>query len=163
MFAFIKHYKRTLIVIGVVLLLLFIAFTGFAFYAARTLFSSDIATPTLTQYRDWVGLWLPDDTQNFQAYGEGWQDWLIEARFELSASAFTKFVARNNLEKVASQNLTESSYGLEWFTSTVRLEAYSLKALPESAVSTSTGFYPTIWVDDTTPDKTIVFIRANDT
>ncbi len=163
MLAFFKKYKRTIMITSGVLLAMMVGFIYVSFRAVNDLFETDNVTPTASQYSEWVGLWLPTDVQNFQAYGEGWQNWLIEARFELSASAFAEFVARNNLAKVASQSLLGSSYELEWFFSDVMLENYDIKPLPESAASTPTGFYPTIWVDDTNPGKVTVFIRANDT
>jgi hypothetical protein len=158
-----KKYKRSLIIAASVALLLVIGFYAVAIYSAGTLFDSDSATPTASQYSEWVGLWLPEDVQSFQSFGEGWQDWLVEARVELTASQFSEFLERNNLQGIESETLLESSYGLEWFSSTKSLEHYEIKSLPESAASTSTGFYPTVWVDTSDPDTVIVYIKAFDT
>lgn len=163
MLVFVKKYKRTIVLS---LIVLFVAMAGFVYFSIRAvndLFETDKVTPTASQYAEWVGLWLPGNVQNFQAYGEGWQDWLVEAKFELSSSEWTEFVERNNLQSSASESSLESSYQLEWFASGVALEQYKIKSLSESAVSTATGFYPTIWIDSSVPDKVTVYIKAFNT
>jgi hypothetical protein len=163
MVAFFKKYKRAILISLGILFVLMVGFVYFSIRAVNDLFETDKVTPTASQYSEWVGLWLPDNVQNFQAYGEGWQDWLVEARFELSAWAFAEFVERNKLRQANVQSPVESSYALEWFNFTGVLKQYDIKPLPESAVSTSTGFYPTIWVDDANPDKVTIYIKAFNT
>jgi hypothetical protein len=163
MLEFLNKHRRALFITGSVMLLLVIGFYALALYSVRTLFDSDSATPTARQYSEWVGLWLPEDMENFQAYGEGWQDWLVEARFELTVSQLAEFLERNNLQRNDSETLPESSYGLEWFRATGRLETYEIKPSPSSAVSTSTGFYPSIWVNSSEIEKITVYIKAFDT
>ncbi len=163
MLTFIKKYKRTLLIALAVLVLLFAAFIYVATRAVNDLFESEKVTPTASQYSEWVGLWLPENVENFQAYGEGWQDWLVEAKFELSAAEFAEFVERNNLQLLGERSGVETGYDLEWFYSANALEQYDITPLPESASSTPTGFYPTIWIDDSNPEKVIVYIKAFDT
>jgi hypothetical protein len=91
MLEFLRKYKRALIIAGSVVLFLIVGFYVIALYSVRTLFNSDSAAPTASQYSEWVDLWLPQDVQNFQAYGEGWQDWLLEVRFEIKSSNFLNF------------------------------------------------------------------------
>jgi hypothetical protein len=161
--AFLKRYRSAILSLLVVMVLLYIGSILVARWAVNDLFASSIETPNATEYAAWVGIWLPNNVQKFQSYGEGWQDWLVEARFEVSASQFAAFLERNTLERIASQTMPESSYKLEWFSSEGVLESYEIKSLPDSASSTSTGFYPTIWVDKTNPDSIIVYITAFDT
>jgi hypothetical protein len=160
--AFLKKYRTAILSLLVVTVLLYIGFILVARWAVNDLFASSIETPNATQYAAWVGIWLPDDVQKFQSYGEGWQDWLVEARFELSASQFAAFLERNNLERIASQTIPESSYKLDWFSSNAKLESYELKPLPDQAAQTSTGFYPSVWMDTSLPEKVIVYIKAFD-
>jgi hypothetical protein len=160
---FISKHKRAIVIAVVALVLLFAALMIFAIYAARSLFDSDRATPTASQYSAWVSLWLPQDVQNFQAYGEGWQDWLLEARFEITASQVPEFLERNKLQRIDAETLPESSYGLEWFRAAGRLEHYQIGPLPNSAGSTPTGFYPRIRVDPSKPDNFTIYIKARDT
>jgi hypothetical protein len=166
MIAYIQKHKRAVIITSIALALLLMAFAAFIVYSIRVagdLFKSDKVTPTATQYSEWVGLWLPADVQNFQAYGEGWQDWLVEARFEMSTSELTEFLERNTLQPSDLEISLESNYKLEWFSSKARLEVYQLGPLPNQAASTSTGFYPTFWIDQTNSGTVIVYIKANDT
>lgn len=163
MLTLLERHKRAIIIISVVVLLLFAAFMSFAIYSARTLFESGKATPTATQYSEWVGIWLPENVQNFQAYGEGWQDWLVEARFEIPASELAKFLERNKLQQSDLESDLESSYKLEWFSATAKLEQYEIKPLPDQAAQTATGFYPSFWLDKTNSDRVIVYIKAFDT
>jgi predicted PurR-regulated permease PerM len=163
MLIFLNKHKRTIMIVLAALTIVLGALTAFALYSVRTLFASDKATPTAQQYSEWVGLWLTDDVQNFQAYGEGWQDWLVEARFELPASTLPEFLERNGFVSSESQSLVESSYKLEWFTSTAPLEHYEIKPSPDSAASTSTGFYPSVWLDTADSESVVVYIKANDT
>lgn len=163
MVSFIKKHRRILIIAFTVTVLLIAGFVYVSIRAVNTLFETDKVTPTATDYSQWVGLWLPDDVANFQAYGEGWQDWLVEARFELTPSQFAEFLGRNAFVRSEVQSFPESSYKLEWFSSKNRLEHYEIKSSPESAVSTSTGFYPSMWVDTSTADKVIVYISTFET
>ncbi len=164
MLTFIKKYKRAIIIMLIALLLSFAAFVAFAVYSLRNVFESDTSTPTASQYSEWVGIWLPQDVQHFQAYGEGWQDWLVEAKFEMSAAQLPEFLERNKLQPSDLEGDLESSYKLEWFSAKSTLEQYEVKPSPESAGSTtSTGFYPAIWVDDANSDKVTIYIKAFDT
>jgi hypothetical protein len=163
MVSFIKKHKRTLILLFTGIILLAAGFVYVSLRAVNTLFETDKVTPTPTEYSQWVGLWLPDDVANFQAYGEGWQDWLVEARFELTASQFAEFLERNAFVQSEIYSVPESSYKLEWFASTKALEYYEIKSSPESSASTLAGFYPSVWVDKLHADKIIVYIRAFDT
>lgn len=163
MTAFLKQYKVVLISSLVTLILLFVGFILLARWAVNDLFETEKVTPTAGQYSEWVGLWLPANVQNFQAYGEGWQDWLVEAKFELSAAEFAEFVERNNLQLLDVQSVVETGYDLEWFQSSKVLEQYEIKPLPESSASTATGFYPSVWVDTSSPDRVTIYIKAFDT
>jgi hypothetical protein len=147
----------------VALLLLMAAFVFISLRAVSTLFDSGEVTPTSSDYAQWLGLWLPENLQNFQVYGEGWQDWLIEARFEMSASELPEFLERNTLQATGVERSIESSYQLEWFSSKEQLEVYEIVPLPNQSVPTSTGFYPTVWLDTTNPERVIVYIGAHDT
>jgi hypothetical protein len=161
MLAFFKKYKRAILISFAVILLLFGAFVAFAIYSINNLFESDTASPTASQYSEWVGLWLPEGVQNFQAYGEGWQDWLVEARFEMPTSQLPEFLERNKLQLGDSVNSLESNYKLEWFSSKAKLESYELISSSEGVPSTSTFFYPSVLLDTSSPEKIIVYIVAN--
>jgi hypothetical protein len=161
MFAFFKKYKCAIIISFAIMLLLFGAFVAFAIYSLNTLFESDTASPTASQYSEWVGIWLPKDVQNFQAYGEGWQDWLVEARFEMPASELSEFLERNKLQRGDSVTGLESNYKLEWFSSKAKLESYGIIPLEEGIASTPTFFYPCVLLDTSSPEKIIVYIVAN--
>lgn len=163
MVAFLKKYRVVIFALLAILIILFVGIIFLARWAVNDLFESDKVTPTASQYSEWVGIWLPADVQKFQSYGEGWQDWLVEARFELTTSQFTAFLERNNLVRSESQSVVESNYTLEWFSSAGALEQYEIKPLPESAASTLMGFYPTIWIDHSNSDKVIIYIKAFDT
>jgi hypothetical protein len=163
MLAFIQKYKRLVLVTLAVFVLLFAAFTYLSLRAVNDLFETGKVTPTTTQYSEWVGIWLPETVENFQAYGEGWQDWLVEAKFELSSSDLNEFLERNQLQSRELETRLESSYQLEWFTSANALEQYEIKPLSGSAAPTSTGFYPSVWMDTSNPDSVVVYIKANDT
>jgi hypothetical protein len=163
MLAFIQKYKRTFLIILAVLAVLFAGFVYISFRAVNDLFETDKVTPTAAQYAEWVGVWLPETPEDFQAYGEGWQDWLVEAKFEMPSSELSEFLERNRLQPVDLKILPESSYQLEWFSSSAKLEVYEIVPLPEQAAATSTGFYATFWLDKTKPDKVTVYIKANDT
>jgi hypothetical protein len=154
-----KPYKNFLIALGVVLILLGVGFVLLTRWAVNDLFESSTATPSATEYAAWTGMWLPNNLQNFQAYAEGWQDWFIEAHFEILPADLPEFLGRNNLQRINSDGTLSSSFDLEWFTPTDKLEAYEIKP----GGSTSTGFYPTIWLDQTSPDRVIVYIKAFDT
>jgi hypothetical protein len=163
MLVFLKKYQRTILITFIALVILFGAFIAFAIYSLNTPFESDTVSPTASQYSEWVGICLPENMQNFQAYSKGWQDWLVEARFEMPASELPKFLERNKLQPSEVGSALESSYKLEWFASADKLESYKLKPLLESDASTSTGFYPEIWVDEVSPAKVIVYIKSFDT
>lgn len=163
MLVFFKRYKAVLLVTGALILLLGIAYFFVARWAVNSLFESDTATPNATEYAGWTGIWLPDDVRNFQAYAEGWQDWLVEARFELSSRNLPEFLERNNLQRVEPDYQPESHFDLEWFQSENELEVYEIVPSSESASSTATGFYPTFWIDTSNPDKITVYIKAFNT
>jgi hypothetical protein len=163
MLVFVKKYRRT-IILGLIILL--VAMAGLVYFSIRTvndLFETDKVMPTASQYAEWVGLWLPGNVQNFQAYGEGWQDWLVEAKFELSVSEWSEFMERNKLQSNDLEIGLESSYQLEWFSSGAKLEVYQIEPLPNQAASTSTGFYATFWLDKTNSGTVVVYVKANDT
>jgi hypothetical protein len=160
---FFKEYKRTIILTLVVLFVVIVGFVYVSIRAVNDLFETDKVTPTAGQYAEWVGIWLPENTQNFQAYGEGWQDWLVEARFEMSTADLDEFLERNNLQPSELEVIPNSSYQPEWFASSATLEVYEIKPLPNQAASTTTGFYATFWLDKTNVDKVIIYVKANDT
>jgi hypothetical protein len=161
MLAFIKKYQRTILITFIVLVVLFGAFVAFAIYSLGNIFESDTVTPTASQYSEWVGIWLPKDVQNFQAYGEGWQDWLVEAKFEMPASQLSEFLERNKLQPGDSVIGLESNFKLEWFSSTAKLESYTIMPSSEAVPSTPTFFYPSVLLDTSNPEEVRVYIVAN--
>jgi hypothetical protein len=158
MLVFLKKYQRTILITLIALVILFGAFVAFAIYSLNTLFESDTVSPTASQYSEWVGICLPENMQNFQAYSKGWQDWLVEARFEMPASELPEFLEHNKLQPSEVGSAFESSYKLEWFASAASPKPYNLVSLPDQSPQTSTGFYPTVWIEKTNSVTVTVYI-----
>lgn len=157
-----KHRRRLATILGI-LLLLGAVFSYRAIRSLDDLFETRKASPTAVEYANWVGLWLPESVEDFQAYAEGWQDWLIEARFEMPEPDLTAFLANNSLQASKLETRPESAYKLEWFQTSAELSYYELRSEPEKANATKTGFYPSIWIAPLEGDRVIVFILAFDT
>jgi hypothetical protein len=163
MIAFIKKYRRAIIISFVVIALLFAGSVYFAIRAVNDLFETSKVTPTAPEYAEWVRVWLPESTRDFQAYGEGWQDWYVEARFDIPVSELPEFISKNKLQRSEASDVPKSQFDLEWFRPTGKLEAYELIPAPDAALMTTTGFYPSFWIDRSDAEQVIVYIVAFDT
>lgn len=152
-------------IIGVVsgVILAFIGMGLWGLFSVNQLFKNSSAAPTQGGFVKWVGVKVPAEATQFRAYAEGWQDWIVEARFELPNTRVAGFLAENGLVRTEPSNGLESSLKQAWFSSSATLERYELESLPEKAASLPSGFYPTVWLDASKPSITTVFIRAFDT
>lgn len=153
--------RTALIISGVVVLALLLGYWGLR-SAAVAIFSDNSATPTAAEYADWVKLEIPPAAQNWRAYGQGFQDWYIQARFELPPEELPGFLSGNNLVRVNLPQPPENVYKQSWFDPQPPLEVYELKSSETQQSSTTSGFYPTVYIKRGGPTL-VVYIIAFDT
>jgi hypothetical protein len=117
---------------------------------------------TPQEFSDWVKLQIPSTAQNWKAYGEGFQDWYILARFELPAEELPAFLKANGLVPAPLDEPPEDVLNLSWFRPKAPLEVYELMSSDTKQASTASGFYPTVYVELAGP-TVVLYIVAFDT
>jgi hypothetical protein len=155
--------RRILLIVLGMLVVLALAGYWILRSIAIAVFSSDSATPTAAEYAAWVKLEIPATVQNWRSYGEGFQDWYVQARFELPLEELPKFLNDNKLE--LAPNLTqppENVFKQSWFDPKPPLEVYELKSSETQQASTASGFYPTVYLERS-GSIIVVYIVAFDT
>lgn len=134
--------------------------------AFRSLFSSPFTTrrgtPNAQQFSDWVKLAIPPTAQNWQSYAEGFQDFLVQARFELNSTELEGFLQKNNLVKSSDTAPPDNALKQSWFRPGPTLEVYELKPSQTQKASTTSGFYAKVYVERK-GGSVVVYIVAFDT
>jgi hypothetical protein len=155
-----KPIRIVLVVFGLALL----TGLGFAWYTvsgmASSVFSTRTDSPTVTAFSDWVKLKLPASTRNWQAHAEGFQDWLVQARFELPVSDVPAFLVANRLQRLPGASRPQNVLKLPWFNPVHALEAYKLRPVSDEQVTTPSGFYPTVFLEPQKTGVVTVYIWA---
>ncbi len=151
-----------LLALGGIVLLGLVGYWMFRSLTA-SVFSNNTAFPTSAEYAAWVGLRIPATAQNWQSYAEGFQDWFVQARFELSPEALPRFLSENNLVRAPElngppQNLLKQ----DWFNPRPPLEVYQLRSSQTQQARTASGFYPTVYIERG-PSSIVVYITAFNT
>ena len=138
--------KTLLIVLGVLGLALLVGF-----FILRSIgiaiFSSSSETPTAAEYSAWVKLEIPAAAQNWNAYGEGFMDWFVQARFELPPEELPGFLNANKLELSSENDLPQNVFKKDWFNPKGPLEVYQLPSPDTVQGQTASGFYPTVYIE----------------
>lgn len=156
---FISQRKLLWIVLGVIVLSL-LSYWGLH-AAADAIFSSTPTTPTAQEYSDWVKLEIPSTAQNWKAYGEGFMDWYVQARFEIKPEELASFLQKNNLERIHLNQPPENALKQSWFNPKAPLEVYQLISSQTQQASTASGFYPTVYVERNDPTIVVYIIAFN--
>lgn len=146
---------------GVVLL----GLAGYWMFRSLTapVFSNNTAFPTSMEYAAWLGLRIPATAQNCQSYAEGFQDWFVQARFELPPEALPRFLSENNLMRAPELNgLPQNQLKQDWFNPKPLLEVYQLRSSQTQQARTASGFYPTVYIERG-PSSIVVYITAFNT
>lgn len=155
--------QKPIRIVLVVVVLALVAGLGFVWYTvsgiASSVFSTRTDSPTATAFSDWVKLKIPAGAWNWQAYAKGFQDWLVQARFEIPASDVPAFLAANTLERLPSASRPQNMLKQPWFNPTRALEAYRLRPVSDEQVTTPSGFYPTVFLEPQ-QDVVVVYIFA---
>lgn len=114
---------------------------------ANSFFSSRTTHLTPQEFSDWVKLYIPSTAQNWKAYGEGFQDWYIQVRFELSSEELPAFLKANGLVPTQLKQSPENALEQSWFSPKPPFEVYELESSETKQTSTASGFYPTVYVE----------------
>jgi hypothetical protein len=134
--------------------------------ALRALSSNVLATskgtPNAQQFSDWVKLAIPPTAQNWQAYAEGFQDWLVQARFELNPAELEGFLRQNQLVPISETAPPDNPLKQSWFRPGPTLEVYGLKPSDTQQAATASGFYPLVYIERNNR-VVVVYITAFDT
>jgi hypothetical protein len=128
---------------------------------ADAVFEGRKAAPSAAELARWVGVWLPPEPSHWQSYAEGWQDWQVVARFELTTSQRDEFLQRNHLEPQPPTTPSTSAQALlqrTWFAPSATARTYTTAAVEPGA---ATGFTSTAWIDEH-GDTATVFLYAFD-
>jgi hypothetical protein len=125
------------------------------------LFSTSKVVPTAPEFSKWTGLQIPGSGQNWQAYAEGWQDWFVQARFEMPASELAGFLQGNNLEPSSDTGPPDNPLKQSWFKPG-SVEVYEVRASAAGQASTKTGFYPKVYVENK-GSTVVIYITAFNT
>ncbi len=129
---------------------------------ADRIFNSQTANLTPKEFSDWVKLQIPPTVRNWKAYGQGFQDWYIQVRFELPAEELSAFLKANGLVPINFNQSPENLLKQSWFSPKPPFEVYQLKSSQTKQASTASGFYPTVYVEQH-GSNVVVYIAAFNT
>jgi hypothetical protein len=140
-----------------------LALAGAVIYAGATMFDTRRPAPTAPELEKWIGVKVPAGATGYQSYVEGFQDWMLLARFELPSSELAPFLAANRLEPAPDKTSAPTAETQAWFRPSQRAQAHAPTRLPDGHADAPAGPDPadltTVWTEPV-GDRVIVHLYS---
>ncbi len=140
-----------------------LALAGAVIYAGATMFDTRRPAPAAPELAQWIGVKVPASATGYQSYVEGFQDWMLLARFELPSSELAPFLATNRLEPAPDKTSAPLTETQAWFRPGERAQAHAPARLPDGHPDKPAGPDPadltTVWTESS-GERVIVHVYS---
>lgn len=140
-----------------------LAVGAFVVLLGGSFIASSEREPNPAELEQWIGVKVPTRATAYRSYAEGFQDWVILARFELSSSELAPFLAANRLEPEENEDAVKAPLDQQWFRPAADAQAYAPARLPEGHPDKKPGpdaaDLTTVWTESS-GDRSIVHVRS---
>lgn len=121
--------------------------------------------PNPAELEKWIGVKVPARATAYRSYAEGFQDWMILARFELPPSELAPFLEANRLEpgERDADSAVQAPLEQAWFHPGAQAQTHAPARLPEGHPDKKPGpdaaDLTTVWTESS-GDRLIVHVRS---
>ncbi len=142
-----------------------LAVGAFVLLLGGGLFASSHREPSPAQLEQWIHVKVPASASAYRSYAEGWQDWMILARFELPSSELAPFLEANRLEPAGHHvgSFEKAPLDQEWFRPGDLARTHAPARLPDGHPDKKPGpdaaDLTTVWTESS-GDRLIVHVRS---